>query len=289
MKTKLLLTVLLIATFLQSTFSQSYKPMLNNSSWILKDYVSFRPSQTKTIEAGEDVVIEGQTYRKFTDTFSAPGNSNYYVYLREDVDDRKVYSLVNGVEVLLYDFNLFTGDTFGAFDVTSNYIIINGENHKRIILSRYSEEHQLTFTQTWIEGVGSPAHPFRPAFNMYNGLSGSGGHSINLVCSFQDGQHVYGNSDCSLDMLSTNENIISSTEVSFAPNPVVNEVTINSELMFQNASFKLYNVQGQLVRDINNLSGNKITINRENLSTGLYFVQLFENNKLIKSSKLMVQ
>jgi len=131
-------------------------------------------------------------------------------------------------------------------------------------LSRYSEEHQLTFTQTWIEGVGSPAHPFRPSFNMYNGLSGSGGHSINLVCSFQDGQHVYGNSDCSLDMLSTNENIISSTEVSFAPNPVVNEVTINSELMFQNASFKLYNVQGQLVRDINNLSGNKITINREN-------------------------
>jgi hypothetical protein len=165
--------------------------MLNNSSWILKDYVSFRPSQTKIIEAGEDVVIDGQTYRKFTDTFSAPGNSNYYVYLREDVDDRKVYKLVNGVEVLLYDFNLFTGDTFGAFDVTSDYISINGEDYKRIVLSRYSEEHQLTFTQTWIEGVGSPAHPFRPSFNMYNGLSASGGHTINLVCSFQDCQHIY--------------------------------------------------------------------------------------------------
>lgn len=289
MKTKLLLTVLLIVTFLQSTFSQSYKPMLNNSSWILKDYVSFRAPQTKTIEAGEDVEIGSYTYRKFIDPFSAPGNSNHIVYLREDVDERKVYSLVNGEEVLLYDFNLFTGDTFGAFNVVSDYISINNENHKRLVLSRYSEEYQLTFTQTWIEGVGSPAHPFRPTFNMYNGLSGSGGHSINLVCSFQDGQHIYGNSDCTLELLSTNENVISNAKINFYPNPIVAELSISSDIMLQNATFKLYNMQGQLVREINNLSGNKITVNRENLSTGLYYVQLLENNKLIKDSKLMVQ
>ena len=290
MKAKLFFTAILFCSILQSSFSQDYHPMLNNSTWVLKDFVSCcRPSETKTIEAGEDVVIDGNTYKKFIDPFSAAGNSNHIVYLREDVDQRKVYSLINGSEVLLYDFNLFTGDTFGMFNVTSDYINVNGEDHKRIQLSHYEEAYQLTLTQTWIEGVGSVAHPFRPAFNMYNGLSGSGGHSINLVCSFQDGQHIYGNQDCAELLLGTDDNVISNSEITFSPNPLVNELTISSDSFLQNAAFKLYNMQGQLVREINNLSGNKITLSRENLSSGMYFIQLFENNKLIKSNKMLVE
>ncbi|WP_298223504.1 T9SS type A sorting domain-containing protein [Flavobacterium sp.] len=290
MKAKLTFTAILLCAFLQGAFSQSYIPMLNNSTWILKDFVSCcRPSETKTIEAGEDVVIGSKTYKKYIDPFSAPGNSNHVVYLRENKEDRKVYTLINGTEVLLYDFNLSTGDTFGIFDVTSDYVMLNGENHKRIQLSHFDENYQITLTQTWIEGVGSIAHPFRPAFNMYNGLSASGGHSVNLVCSFQDGQHVYGNEDCTLQFLSTYQNVVSAAAIAFSPNPLISELTISSESSLQNATFKLYNIQGQLVREINNLSGNSITVNRENLSSGLYFVQLFENNKLIKDTKLLVE
>ncbi|WP_309641634.1 T9SS type A sorting domain-containing protein [Flavobacterium sp.] len=290
MKAKLFFTAILLCSFFESTFSQDYHPLLNNSTWVLRDYVSCcRMPETKTIEAGEDVVIGANTYKKFIDPFSYPSNSDYIVYLREDVDERKVYKLVNGSEVLLYDFNLFTGDTFGMFDVTSDYININGEDHKRIVLSRYQEEHHINLTQTWIEGVGSNAHPFKPAFNMYNGLSGSGGYSVHLVCSFQDGQHIYGNQDCAELLLNTDDNVISNSVITFFPNPLVNELTISSDTFLTNAAFKLYNMQGQLVREIDNLSGNKISVNRENLSSGMYFIQLFENNKLIKSDKMLVE
>jgi hypothetical protein len=53
-------------------------------------------------------------------------------------------------------------------------------------------------------------------------------------------------------------------------------------------SFKLYNVQGQLVRELSNLNGKQFTVNRENLSGGLYLTELFEDGQLIKSAKLIV-
>jgi hypothetical protein len=289
MKTTLVVTAIFLFSFLENTVAQEYHPMLNNSSWILRDYVSCcRPQQTKTVEAGEDVFIGYQNYKKFVDPFAAPNSTNYFVYLREDANERKVYKLVNNEEEILYDFSLEQGDAFGEFTATVDYITINGQDHKKIVLTKYNSNYDLYLTQTWIEGVGSDTHPFKPTFNMYNGLSASGGYSINLVCSFQDGQHVYGNEDC-LAMLNTDEVAIADFKIDFSPNPVATAFNITATSTLQNATFKLYNLQGQLVKEISNLSGNKVTVSRENLASGLYFAQLFENNKLVKASKIIVE
>jgi hypothetical protein len=289
MKTTLVVTAIFLFSFLENTVAQEYHPMLNNSSWILRDYVSCcRPQQTKTVEAGEDVFIGYQNYKKFVDPFASPNSTNYFVYLREDANERKVYKLVNNEEEILYDFSLEQGDAFGEFTATVDYITINGQDHKKIVLTKYNSNYDLYLTQTWIEGVGSDTHPFKPTFNMYNGLSASGGYSINLVCSFQDGQHVYGNEDC-LAMLNTDEVAIADFKIDFSPNPVATAFNITATSTLQNATFKLYNLQGQLVKEISNLSGNKVTVSRENLASGLYFAQLFENNKLVKASKIIVE
>lgn len=289
MKTTLVVTAIFLFSFLENTLAQEYHPMLNNASWILRDYVSCcRLPQTKTVEVGEEVVVGSQTYIKFVDPFASTSSTNYFVYLREDANERKVYKLVNNQEEILYDFSLEQGDTFGEFTATVDFITINGQDHKRIVLNKYDSNYDLNLTQTWIEGVGSNAHPFRPTFNMYNGLSSSGGYSIHVVCSFQDGQHVYGNENC-LAMLNTDEVAITDFKIDFSPNPVATTFNINATTTLQNATFKLYNLQGQLVKEISNLSGNKITVSRENLTSGLYFAQLFENNKLIKASKIMVE
>ena len=289
MKTTLVVTAIFLFSFLENTVAQEYHPMLNNASWILRDYVSCcRMPQTKTVEVGEEVVVGSQIYVKFVDPFASTSSNNYNVFLREDTNERKVYKLVNNQEEILYDFSLEQGDTFDEFTASVDYISINGQDHKKIVLTKYNSNYDLYLTQTWIEGVGSDAHPFRPTFNMYNGLSASGGYSINVVCSFQDGQHVYGNEDC-LAMLNTDEAAIADFKIDFSPNPVATTFNINATATLQNATFKLYNLQGQLVKEISNLSGNKITVNRENLTSGLYFAQLFENNKLVKASKLMVE
>lgn len=291
MKTKLFFAAFGLLSFLQPLTAQEYHPMLNNATWILRDYVSCcRLPQTWVIPPGEAVVIGAYTYKKYVDASSASASNNSFVYLREDEDARKVYSLVNGIEEVLYDFSLLQGDVYGDFNVDVDQIEINGLTRKRIKLSRYDENYGINLTQTWIEGVGSPAHPFRPTVNMYNALSGSGGRSINLVCSFQDGQHIYGNEDCETLMLGNDEFNTTEVGIVFAPNPVQNQLTIKSETSLNEATLKLYNLQGQLVREILHLSGNQNTIDSLQLKTGLYFGQLYEKKgKLIKSVKLLVE
>jgi Secretion system C-terminal sorting domain len=268
------------------TNAQQYHPMLNNSTWIIKDYVSCcRPSQTKTIEAGTDLIVDGTTYKKFLDPFA----SNATVLLREDIEERKVYKLVGDDEVLLYDFSLENSDTFGGLTATVDYVIVNDESRKRIVLNGFSETYQIPLTQTWIEGVGSTAHPFKPDHNMWNELSASGGYRVNLLCSFQNGVHVYGNSDClATATLSTNNADFQANQISFSPNPFRTELSIRSEIVLDQATVKVYNSIGQLVRELSNQSGKVLVLNRENLKSGVYFIQLYENGKLVKASKILV-
>lgn len=293
MKTKLLITAIFLLSFLNS-FSQEYYPFLNNSSWIIYDWVSCcRPPESRTIHEGTEVLIGDDAYMKFADPFpNYDTNSNPIdtIYIREDVAARKVYKIVGNNDELLYDFSLETGNTimqYGhVFTATVDEIAVNNGNRKRITLNAVTS-NGFDIHMIWIEGVGTVAHPFYPNRNMYNVMSSGGGYNINTKCSFQDGEHIYGIPACAA-LLETTGQAYLGPNIFFSPNPFVTELIVNSELAFQNAAFKLYNLQGQLVRQGNNLNGQKIMIGRENLNSGLYFIQLFENDKLIKSGKVLV-
>ena len=53
-------------------------------------------------------------------------------------------------------------------------------------------------------------------------------------------------------------------------------------------TLKMYNAMGQIVKQIDHLSGNKIALTRDHLTSGLYLIQLFENGKLVTSEKILV-
>jgi hypothetical protein len=297
MKAKFFIAAVFLISSLQTISSQEYHPMLNNSTWLLYDWTSHGiPSEERMIEQAEDIVIGSYTYKKYIDQF--PSYDNYSnllhtVYLREDVAERKVFKIVDGVDQLLYDFNLENGSTIyqygNTFTATVDYITINGGNRKRITLKSTEEYCGERLTQVWIEGVGSDKHPFYPDYSMYNVCSSSGGMMVFTKCSFQNGEHIFGNPDCSsFALLGIGESDIVSNSVILAPNPFSSELTIKSAITIDNASLKLYNAVGQLVREINNFSGQRITLKRQNLSIGLYFIQLFEKGKLVKSSKVLV-
>jgi hypothetical protein len=297
MKGKLFITAFFLLSGLQTTFSQEYHPMLRNSTWLLYDWTSHgMPSEERMIEQAEDIVLGSKTYKKYIDQFpsyDSYSNLLHTVYLREDVAERKVYKIVDGVDQLLYDFNLENGSTIyqygNTFTATVDYITINGGNRKRITLTSTEEYCGERLTQVWIEGVGSNKHPFYPDYSMYNVCSSSGGMMVFTKCSFQNGEHIFGNPDCSsFAALGVAESDIISNTVIVAPNPFVSELFVESETAFDKASLKLYNAVGQLVRDINNMSGQRITLKRENLASGLYFLQLYDKGKLIKTTKLMV-
>jgi hypothetical protein len=302
MKTKLLLTAIFLLSFLQNTFAQPYHPLLDNSAWVINDWVSCcQPPEVKIIEPGTDAIIGAYTYKKFVDPFPQWSVSPLVlmdtIYLREDVEAQKVYKIVNGADELLYDFSLENGDLVTVkgvpFTALVDEITVDGGTRKRIKL----ESVQLFgggqhVYQTWIEGVGSNAHPFYPDFFMYAPVfSSGGGYRVYTQCSFQNGVHVFGDTEYCGTFAATMgvaQHVFSKTAITFSPNPFVGTLTIDSEVALQNASFKLYNLQGRLVKEVGNLNGRKMTVSRENLNSGMYLAQLSENGKIIKSTQIMV-
>jgi len=79
-----------------------------------------------------------------------------------------------------------------------------------------------------------------------------------------------------------------SNVLSFYPNPFSNFVVIHFNTTINNAELSLYNMYGQKIKTIKNISGEEIKIERNNLPNGLYFIRLTENNKIIAYDKLII-
>lgn len=91
---------------------------------------------------------------------------------------------------------------------------------------------------------------------------------------------------------STSTGIESYTEMNSAmtisPNFFNDFATINFNRTIENAELNMYNMSGQKIKTIKNISGKTITLNRDNLSNGIYFMRLTEDNKIIATNKLVI-
>ncbi|MFT6921528.1 MAG: hypothetical protein ACJA1C_000525 [Crocinitomicaceae bacterium] len=72
------------------------------------------------------------------------------------------------------------------------------------------------------------------------------------------------------------------------PNPLSIETTFQTDKNLTDASLIVYNSYGQVVKQIENISGRSFTLARENLSNGIYFVKLLQNNEVLASDKLII-
>lgn len=70
------------------------------------------------------------------------------------------------------------------------------------------------------------------------------------------------------------------------PFSIETELTLNENL--EKATLTVYNSFGQQVKEINNISGKAIKIQRDNLSNGIYFIRLTQDNKVILADKLII-
>lgn len=81
------------------------------------------------------------------------------------------------------------------------------------------------------------------------------------------------------------ENSISLT---LSPNPFSAETVLQTDNPFHNVTLTVYNCFGQTVKQLKNISGQTVTFSRDNLASGLYFVRLAEENKIIAVDKLII-
>jgi hypothetical protein len=82
--------------------------------------------------------------------------------------------------------------------------------------------------------------------------------------------------------------IISLSQVQIFPNPFSSQTTLQTNKTFKGATLTVYNLFGQQVKQIKNISGQTFTLHRDNLQSGLYFLQLTEENKIIATEKLII-
>ncbi len=82
-------------------------------------------------------------------------------------------------------------------------------------------------------------------------------------------------------------NDISSNHQLF-PNPFFTEAILKTNKFLNEASLLLYNLSGEKVKQIENISGKTVSILRDNLPSGLYFLHLTENNKTIMIDRVII-
>ncbi|MDP2388536.1 MAG: LamG-like jellyroll fold domain-containing protein [Bacteroidota bacterium] len=81
---------------------------------------------------------------------------------------------------------------------------------------------------------------------------------------------------------------IEKTGVSVYPNPFSYAATLKTNGVLSNATLIIYNSIGQEVKQIRNISGEEITIERDDLPTGMYIISLSQDNRKIAIKKMVI-
>lgn len=77
-------------------------------------------------------------------------------------------------------------------------------------------------------------------------------------------------------------------EIKFYPNPFSEQLIIYSEDKFEGASLIVFDEIGKEVVKMDDLSSNEIVINRGELSSGIYFVKIVENDRVLMRKKIVI-
>ena len=72
------------------------------------------------------------------------------------------------------------------------------------------------------------------------------------------------------------------------PNPFSEQTTLKTNVFFHDAIFTVNNYLGQTVKELKNISGQTVTFSRDNLPSGLYFIQLTQDNQVITTTKIII-
>jgi len=83
-------------------------------------------------------------------------------------------------------------------------------------------------------------------------------------------------------------NIKSKNALMIYPDPFSSETTLETDKVLTNAFLMVYTMQGQLVKKIKNINGHTVTLHRDNLATGIYYVQLIQDNDTYDTERFII-
>jgi hypothetical protein len=276
----------IILFFSSQLFSQDYEPIIKDGSfWDIKTEYFSGTKEFKRIQVDGEIEINNKIYTKLKQaTIQVSDNSSQpqfkididnfyeidYVYLREDVNQKKLYIFDNNQnkEFVLCDFNLKIGDEidnyYGHQSEDSNVTIIDislDENNKKV----FQTNQGVSYT----EGIGKSDNNLTSYINTVDGFTET------VFCN----GNAENQNDCAT-VLNTNNYDLSS--INTYPNPVKNILTIQNT---ENITIKIYSIKGSLLKTKSSSTNLKIDISA--FSNGIYLLEVSnstskERRKLIK-------
>lgn len=77
-------------------------------------------------------------------------------------------------------------------------------------------------------------------------------------------------------------------DINIFPNPFSYSTILQTDKYFNDATLTVYNSSGQIVKQLKNISGQTVTLFRDNLPSGLYFLRLTQESKVIMAGQLVI-
>ena len=183
---------------------------------------------------------------------------------------QKIPSITNG--------QIYTLSGFAFNETTLGVGLYFGKIKNGIITLQKGE---TTSSATWIK------ISLQSGFDLMEGDTAVVALTSGLTAGFNVG---YGYFDSiSLKTLTGNYSIENNYSLKIYPNPFTTSSIFEFRQKNQtsNCTFVIYNVFGQQVRRTE-IKNEKTEIQRESLSTGVYFLKLFSDNRLIETCKLII-
>ena len=290
--------VVLIAIFSASSINAQYQSLFgsNNTSWnIIKG--NLWGTGTDSLFTASDTVINSITYKKvfsYDLTNIPPYILSTIGFLREDSVQGKAwfFSSEDPVEHLIMDLNLNLGDTFyveGTWNSTGGYHPVDsiwmyaGKKHVRVDQYIPRFHNGVSEKLIFIEGVSTNI-----------GIGYQTSHIDNfpyLLCSYKDGFPIYQNNDSVLNGICIYTTVGIEEKHNFVgfnlyPNPSSDHLTIENKGSKKNdLIIEIRDFTGKLALVKSLSSFEKVTINTNAISSGIYFISIKSEEEIITTQK----
>jgi hypothetical protein len=257
-----------------------------------------------------DTAINSRLYRKIfvnemQDTITCTVGGPYFLpipgyvgALRDDSLARKTFFVFpnSTIDSLLYDYNMTVGDTikgiiaeyFNQIDtnrtvISVDSVLISTQYHKRWNFS----QNEYGDSVYMIEGIGTSSGLLEPLYPWVTEFT-----KRHLICAKDSFQtyfisNHYSVIGCNLFVPVKNELNLRNS-ISIYPNPFSNETTLKADQEIKNSTILIIDSFGKHVKQINNITGREIKLHLDNLSGGIYFLLLIQEDGTITTLKLII-
>jgi uncharacterized delta-60 repeat protein len=238
-------------------------------------------SYSVVIQNDGKIVVAGSSYNGFSYDFAlARYNNNGGLDTSFDTDG-KVTTAIGGIDDYIYSIKIQSDGKIVAAGSSKNGAFYD------YALARYNNNGSL---DTTFDTDG------KVTTNVSITASNDSGNCIAIQ---PDGKIVMGgtswngnNDEFSLvrynnPSLGIEGTILQKNSILVYPNPFSDIITVTSNQIFSEASFTVYNNFGQIIKQINNVSGNDFDLNMNTTASGIYFLTIEE--KGIKTTQKIIK